>query len=50
MKIATKKKKRPARPKRNPFACEAWRQFIMRNVRADQAARARVNADGHTLH
>jgi len=50
MKLAIKKKKRPARKKRNPFACEGWRQFIMRNVRADQAARARVTATGETLH
>ena len=47
-------KKRPKRQKRNPFACEGWRRFIMRGVRADEAARAaalaRVTATGETLH
>jgi hypothetical protein len=54
---ATRKKrmkKRPKRQKRNPFACEGWGRFIMRSVRADQAARAaaraRVMATGETLH
>ena len=45
-----KKQKRPGRQKRNPFACEGWRQFIMRSVLADQAARARLTATGETLH
>jgi hypothetical protein len=47
-------KKRPKRQKQNPFACEGWGRFIMRSVRADEAARAaaraRVNASGETLH
>jgi hypothetical protein len=47
-------KKRPERQKRNPFACEGWGRFIMRSVRADEAARAaaraRVTATGETLH
>jgi hypothetical protein len=30
----------PTRRKRNPFACEGWRRFILRSVRADEAARA----------
>jgi hypothetical protein len=51
---ATKKQKRRARRKRNPFACKGWRKFIMRSVRADEAARAaaraRVTATGETLH
>ena len=45
-----KKQKRPARQKQNPFDCVGWRRFVMRSVRADQAARARVNATGQTLH
>jgi hypothetical protein len=47
---AAKKQKRQGRQKRNPFACAGWRSFIMRSVRADQAARARVTATGETLH
>jgi len=47
---ATKKKRRRARRIRNPFACEGWGRFIMRSVRADQAARARVRPDGTTIH
>jgi len=51
---ATPKKRRRPRRKRNPFACAGWRQFIMRSIRADQAARAaaraRVTATGETLH
>jgi len=47
-------KKRPKRQKRNPFASEGWGRFIMRSVRADEAARAaaraRVTATGQTLH
>ena len=43
-------KKRPKRQRRNPFACEGWGRFIMRSVRADEAARARVTATGETLH
>jgi hypothetical protein len=45
-----KKRKRLASRKRNPFDCEGWRRFVMRSVRADQAARARVRATGETLH
>jgi hypothetical protein len=37
-----------------PFACKGWRDFVMRSMRADQAARAaaraRVTATGGTLH
>jgi hypothetical protein len=53
---ATKRsmKKHPKRQKRNPFACEGWGRFIMRSVRADEAARAaaraRITATGETLH
>jgi hypothetical protein len=50
MKKPTKKQKRLAGRKRNPFACEGWRSFVMRSVLADQAARARVTATGETLH
>jgi hypothetical protein len=49
-----KMRKSPKRQKRNPFACEGWGRFIIRNVRADEAgraaARARVTATGETLH
>src|ERR1035441_1380557 len=41
---ATKTKKRSARRKRNPFACKGWGEFIMRSVRADEAARAAAPA------
>jgi hypothetical protein len=44
------KKKAPARRRRNPFAREGWRQFIMRSVSADGASGARVTATGETLH
>jgi hypothetical protein len=47
---AAKKQKRQGRQKRNPFACAGWRSFILRSVRADQAARARVTTTGETLH
>jgi hypothetical protein len=47
-------KKYPRQQRRNPFACEGWGRFIMRSVRADEAARAaaraRVTATGQTLH
>jgi hypothetical protein len=46
--------KRSKRQKRNPFASEGWGRFIMRSIRADEAARAaaraRVAATGQTLH
>jgi hypothetical protein len=51
---ATKKTRRRARRKRNPLACNGWCEFIMRSVRADQAAqaaaRARITVTGETLH
>jgi len=43
-------RKRPKQKRQNPFACEGWGRFIMRSVRADGAARARVTATGETLH
>jgi hypothetical protein len=54
MMAETKAKKRRVRRKRNPFACNGWREFVLRSIRADEiaraAARARVTATGETLH
>jgi hypothetical protein len=47
---ATEKQKRTARQKRDPFDCAGWRSFIMQNVRADKAAKARITATGETPH
>jgi hypothetical protein len=54
MMAETTAKKRSVRRKRNPFACKGWREFVLRSIRADEAARAaartRVTETGETLH
>jgi hypothetical protein len=50
MKKPTKKQRGWQAGKRNPFAREGWRSFVVRSVLADQPARARFTATGETPH
>ena len=51
---ATKNDKAPGAKETKSAGVQGWREFIMRSVRADQAAhaaaRARITVTGETLH